>query len=365
MGQLCGNLTGFTGRLMEAMSTENSTAPDGIEKADNCFLIEWTGYGPDGYEELTLNSVAAAKEKLAKYPVNWINVEACKDPLIFDQFRVAFNLHELAVEDCTTVHQRSKVEDYRSHLFIVTRMPLHMDSGETEQLGMFLGDRFVLCFQDEEGGDCLDTVRERIRKGYGDIRNHGSDYLCYAIIDAVVDAYFPVLNKLSERIDSLEDVILESDRKDISAEIHKMKREVLSLRRAVWPLRDAINTLVRDSHPFLSDTTRIYLRDCYDHIARIIDLVEMYRELTIDMMDIHLSMVNNRMNEIIKVLTVITTIFIPPTFIAGVYGMNFNPEVSKFNMPELNWFFGYFFALALMIFTSIAILALLRSKKWI
>ena len=347
------------------MSTENSIGAGTAEKPGDFPLISWVGYGPDGYEEQALHSVAEVKEKLAKFPVNWINVEACTDPQIFDQFRIAFNLHELAVEDCTTVHQRSKVEDYRSHLFIVTRMPLNVESGETEQLGMFLGQGFVLCFQDEEGGDCLDTVRDRIRRGYGNIRTYGSDYLCYAIIDAVVDAYFPVLNNLSERIDNLEDVILESDRKDISAEIHKMKREVLTLRRAVWPLRDAINTLVRDSHPFLSDTTRIYLRDCYDHIARIIDLVEMYRELTIDMMDIHLSMVNNRMNEIIKVLTVITTIFIPPTFIAGVYGMNFNPEVSRFNMPELNWFYGYFFALALMIFTVIAILAFLRVKKWI
>lgn len=347
------------------MSTENSNAKASIESADNCTLISWTGYGPSGYEELTLNSVAEIKDRLSKYPVNWINVEACKDPQIFDQFRIAFNLHELAVEDCTTVHQRSKVEDYRTHLFIVTRMPLSVDSGETEQLGMFLGDGFVLCFQDEEGGDCLDPVRDRIRKGYGSIREHGSDHLCYAIIDAVVDAYFPVLNNLSERLDNLEDIVLESDRKDISAEIHRMKREVLTLRRAVWPLRDAINTLVRDSHPFLSDTTRIYLRDCYDHIARIIDLIEMYRELTIDMMDIHLSMVNNRMNEIIKVLTVITTIFIPPTFIAGVYGMNFNPEVSPFNMPELNWYYGYFAAIGLMVFTSIAILAFLKAKKWI
>lgn len=347
------------------MSTENSTATNGPNKAEDCSLIAWVGYGPDGYEELSLNTVAEAKEKLARYPVNWINVEACKDPQIFDQFRIAFNLHELAVEDCTTVHQRSKVEDYKTHLFIVTRMPLNVETGHTEQLGMFLGERFVLCFQDEEGGDCLDTVRDRIRRGYGAIRTQGSDYLCYAIIDAVVDAYFPVLNNLSERIDGLEDAILESDRKDISAEIHKLKREVLTLRRAVWPLRDAINTLVRDSHPFLSDTTRIYLRDCYDHIARIIDLVEMYRELTIDMMDIHLSMVNNRMNEIIKVLTVVTTIFIPPTFIAGVYGMNFNSEVSPFNMPELNWYYGYLGALALMVFTSIAILAFLKGKKWI
>ena len=330
-------------------------------------ILQWVGYGPQGYEEMTLGTVAEIVENIRKhqYPVNWINVEACTDLHVLEQFRLAFNLHELAVEDCATQHQRAKVDDYENHLFIVTRMPMMQRSGETEQLGIFLGANYVISFQDDIVGDCLDSVRDRIRRGFGRIRQRGPDYLVYGIIDAVVDAYFPVLEDLGERINTLEDEIIDSIRKDTSAEIHRLKREVLSMRRAVWPLRDAINTLCRDSHPFLSDETRVYLRDCYDHLARIIDLVEMYRELVIDMMDIHLSMVNNRMNEIIKVLTVITTIFIPPTFIAGVYGMNFDTKVSPFNMPELEWYWGYFFALSLMAVTSLAILALLRSRKWL
>lgn len=327
--------------------------------------LSWIGYGPDSYEECALNSVAEVVQKMGKYPVNWINLEGCTDVQIFEQFRIAFDLHELALEDCITVHQRSKVEDYKNHLFIVTRMPKGLEAGVTEQLGMFLGKDFVLSIQDDEGGDCLDSVRDRIRRSIGSIRSFGPDYLIYAIIDAVVDAYFPVLEDLGERIDTLEDEIVENSSKGSSSEIHKVKREVLALRRAVWPMRDAISSLSRDTHPYFSDTTRVYLRDCYDHLSRIIDLIEMYRELTVDMLDVYLSIVNNRMNEIIKVLTVITTIFIPPTFIAGVYGMNFDTKISPFNMPELEWYFGYPFALLLMAVTTLAILLLLRSRKWI
>ncbi|MBX9687939.1 MAG: magnesium/cobalt transporter CorA, partial [Candidatus Obscuribacterales bacterium] len=271
-----------------------------------------------------------------------------------------------ALEDASKFHQRSKVDDYKHHLFIVLRVPTGQpDSFDTEQLALFLGKDYLISFQEKEGGDCLDLVRERIRKAQHVIRNLGTDYLAYAIIDAGIDAYFPMLERLGERIESLDEMIITEANADTPHRIHELKLQVLALRRSVWPMRDTINTLCRDISPYLSEGIRIYMRDCYDHLSRIIDLIEMYRELSTDFLNIYLSSVNNRMNEIIKVLTIITSLFIPPTFIAGVYGMNFNPAKSPFNMPELEWYYGYPIALLAMLITSLAILYYMKRKGWL
>ncbi len=329
-------------------------------------VIQLMAYGPDGFIEQELSGPAEAKTALGKWPNLWINVDGLANTEVVSQFGSMFGLHELALEDVLSVQQRSKVEQYGDQLFIVTRMAsLENGHPETEQLSLFLGKDFVLTFQERPGGDCLNPVRDRIRRGWGQIRQTGADYLVYALIDAVVDGYFPVLEDLGDRLDNLEDEILDRAGKRTPASVHDIKRGILIVRRAIWPLRDAINVLCRDANPLIGEQARIYMRDCYDHALRLMDLVETYREIGSDLMDLYLTSVSNRMNEVMKVLTIITTLFIPPTFIAGVYGMNFNPAKSPLNMPELEWYFGYPFALTLMAAVVIALTFYLRSRGWI
>lgn len=327
--------------------------------------VHFIGYGPEHYEDSKFDSVLNLSKRLGNYAVNWINVES-SDVQGLQPLAELFSLHELAVEDAMKFHQRSKVDSFPDHLFIVLRIPTDKDkSCDTEQLALFLGKNYLISFQEKSGGDCLDPVRERIKKGVGNIRERGADYLAYALMDAGIDAYFPMMERLGDRIEALEENIVAEAGKDATSMIHQLKLEVLAVRRSVWPMRDTINTLCRDASPFIGEGTRVYLRDCYDHLSRIIDLVEMYRELSTDLLNIYLSSVNNRMNEIIKVLTVITSLFIPPTFIAGIYGMNFKTDSSPFNMPELSWYFGYPLCLILMLCTSLAILFFLRRKRWL
>lgn len=337
-------------------------------KKDVSLKIQYMGYGPDSFEESKVESILTLSKKLVSHPVNWINVDSTEIQSC-QQLADLFGIHELALEDAMKFHQRSKVDTYKDHLFIVLRIPTDFnESCDTEQVALFLGKNYVISFQEKEGGDCLEVVRERIRKGHATVRQRAADHLAYLIIDAGVDAYFPMMERMGDRIETLEDAIVTPEQEmpanQATARIHELKLEVLAVRRSVWPMRDTINLLCRDSNPFINDGTRVYLRDCYDHLSRIIDLVEMYRELATDLLNIYLSAVNNRMNEIIKVLTIITSLFIPPTFIAGIYGMNFNPEKSPFNMPELNWYFGYPLSLLLMVITSGAILVFLRKKGW-
>jgi magnesium transporter len=233
----------------------------------------------------------------------------------------------------------------------------------TEQLSLFLGQGFVVTFQ-ERVGDCFDPVRARLRKG-GPIRTRGPDYLTYALIDALVDSWFPVLEQHGERLEDLEDEILVHPARRTIARIHELRRDLMALRRAVWPLRDALGALCRDPTPLIAGETRTYLRDCYDHAVQIIDLLESGRELSADLTDAYLSNINNRMNEIMKVLAVIATIFLPLSFIASVYGMNFHTDKSPWNMPELAWRFGYPFALGLMVLTVIGMLFFFWRRGWL
>jgi magnesium transporter len=238
------------------------------------------------------------------------------------------------------------------------------DRLETEQLSIFLGNDFVLTFQDSLPGDCLDAVRNRIRTGLGRLRHAGPDHLAYALLDAVVDGNFPVLEHYGEMLDGMEDIVLDRPTQQVLSQIHSIKRDLLTLRRACWPLRDALHTLLREPIAMISEETRVYLRDCYDHALRIIELIETYRELCADLVDLYLSSVNNRMSEVMKVLTVFSTVFIPLTFIAGIYGMNFHPEDSPLNMPELTWYWGYPAVLLLMAVVASAILFYIWRMGW-
>jgi len=294
----------------------------------------------------------------------WINVDGHGDADLLRRLGERFDLHRLVMEDVVNIDQRAKVEAYEDHLFIVMRM-IRSGAAESEQISMVLTPQVLITFQEREG-DCFDPVRERIRHGRGRIRTAGTDYLAYALIDAVIDAYFPVLESFGDRLEALEADIFKNPEPETMHEIHRIKRELLGLRRAVWPLRDAVNSLVRDDHhTLIADETRTYLRDCYDHVIRAIDMVENYRELASSQMDLYLSSLGQRTNDIMKVLTIFAAIFIPLSFIAGLYGMNFDTDASPWNLPELSWAFGYPAVLGVMALVAGGLLFYFWRKGWI
>ena len=286
--------------------------------------------------------------------VSWIDVLGLGNQDTWRGLGKVFNLHPLTQEDVVNVPQRPKVEDYENQLVIIAWMVMlnpdsDNDSFYKEQVSLILGKHYLLTVQEEPKYDCFGAVRDRIRTNKGIIRKQGVDYLAYTLLDAIIDGFFPVLEEYGERIDELEDEVVVNPTRKTLEKIYQIRRELLTLRRAIWPQRDAINALIRDGSNLISPDVRIYLRDCYDHTIQVMDMVETYRELTSGLMDVYLSSVGNKMNEIMKLLTVISSIFIPLTFIAGVYGMNFNTEKSPWNMPELNWYWGYPLCLALML----------------
>lgn len=346
--------------------TPPGTAPGAVVADPNAkqTSLHVIGYSSSEVVEQPIDKLSAVSELMKRLPVTWLNVDGLGNAGLIKEVGSLYSMHRLALEDVLHVHQRPKMEIYDDHHFIVARMASFKERLETEQFSIFVGTNYIVTFQ-EAGGDCLDPVRQRIRSDRGKIRSANSDYLAYAILDAVIDGYFPVLEALGERMDELEDEIIENPQPDTIARIHDIKRDMLSLRRSVWPLREVINTLIRDPHPLVKEETRFYLRDCYDHIVRIIDLVETYRELAADLMDLYLSILGNRTNEIMRVLTIISTIFIPLTFIVGVYGMNFDPQTSPWNMPELTWQYGYPFVWSMMLTIVVGLLLYFRNKGWL
>jgi magnesium transporter len=233
----------------------------------------------------------------------------------------------------------------------------------SEQVSFILGSHYLLTVQEEPYYDCFGPVRERIRMSKGNIRKHGADYLLYTLLDAIVDGFFPVLERYGEELEDLEDEVVACPTRQTLERIHEVKRELLTLRRAVWPQRDAINSLIRDGNTLISSEIQVYLRDCYDHIIQILDILETYRELASSLMDVYLSSVSNKMNEIMKVLTIISTIFIPLTFIAGVYGMNFDPHIAG-NMPELKFPYAYWICLGVMLAIAISLIYYFKRRGW-
>jgi len=256
------------------------------------------------------------------------------------------------MEDIVSVHQRSKYESYDDHFFLIVHMLEAREEIITEQVAIYVGKDFVLTFQ-EGPIDATTPVLERLEKGQGRLRRLGADYLAYAIIDSVIDCYYPILEEFGERLENIEDEILDHPDRRTMSQVHAIKRELLSLRRTLFPLREAMSSLLRVAPDSFTSDTMLHLRDCYDHVVQITDFIETYRELAADLMDVYLSSISFKLNEVMKLLTVITTICAPPTLIAGIYGMNFKTDVSRFNMPELSWPLGYPFALALMLFTSV------------
>ncbi len=282
--------------------------------------------------------------------VTWIDISSVQNRGGIQQLGELFGLHPLALEDVVNVHQRAKVEAYENSLFIVARMvqPNQEDTRrtETEQVSFFVGKKFLITFQ-ERPGDCFEPVRDRLRKSQGRIRMLGTDYLAYTLIDAIIDSYFPVLEHYADVLDSIEETVAHRADAAVIHRIHDVRNDLLLLRRAVRPHRTCLNELVRDEHPLIKPETRVYFRDCYDHSVQLFDLLDVYRELCSDVRDYYLSIVSNRMNEVMKVLTIISTVFIPLGFVASLYGMNFNTQLAG-NMPELNWPYAYLGVLGLM-----------------
>jgi magnesium transporter len=322
--------------------------------------ISFIQYDSDRIVEMRDVDVSQCKQLHTEAGVTWINVDGLHDVALVSSLAEDFELHPLIVEDILNTTQRPKCDGYDDHFHITLKM-LRWDSAEqridVEQVSLVLGKGLVLSFQ-EKPGDVFELIRERIRKGKGRIRNMGADYLAYCLIDAIVDEYFAILEQMGEQIECVEGTLAESANAATLHRIHQLKRENLLLRRSVWPVREMINTLGQSESTLLTEDVRPYWRDAYGHSIQVIDTMETLRDLLAGMLDTYLSSVNNRMNEVMKVLTVIATIFIPLSFIAGVYGMNFQ------HMPELKWQWGYAAVLLLMAVVASGMLLYFKRRKW-
>jgi len=320
-------------------------------------------YGPEALDEHDVKNLDEFPHLLKKHPVVWINVEGLGTLDTLQTLADQLGLHRLAMEDVLNTSQRPKVDDYPDHQYVVARMPVANQHLVTEQLSVFLGQNYIVTFQ-EQPGDCLDAIRTRIRNGRPRLREGGPDYLLYAILDALVDSYFPVLEHVGDTLEDLETDILQRPAQHHIEELYSLKRDLVTLRRYMAPLRDLNAQLLRPDNNLLQDTTRVYMRDCYDHSVNALGLVESYRDIASGLMELYLSMVSHRMNEVMKVLTIIATVFIPLSFIAGLYGMNFDPHASRWNMPELAWPWGYPMALGVMALVAGGMLLYFRRKGW-
>lgn len=300
--------------------------------------------------------------------VSWLDVGGLADHIALEKIAEIFKLHPLLLEHVVNVPQRPKLEDYPHQLVIITQMVNFEDQGKgiwLEQVSFILGKNYLLTIQEEPHKDCFMPIRDRLSKGKGIIRQQKADYLTYALWDTIIDCYFPALEAFGEKIEELEELVLTKPNEATLAQIHQIKRELLSLRRAIWPQRDMLNILIRDGHPLINDHVLHYFKDCYDHVVQIIDTIEIYRELASGLMDVYLSAVSNKMNEVMKLLAVISTVFIPLTFVAGVYGMNFNSKISPWNMPELEWYWGYPLCLAIMLAIALGLIAYFWRLGWL
>ena len=318
------------------------------------------------YDEQSFQEKQAANiEECFKFKqtptVTWINIDGLHDIDIIEKLGRNYELHPLILEDILNTGQRPKYEDYEKYIFIVLRMLSYSEQNgsiQSEQVSLVLGQNFVISFQ-EAVGDVFEQIRDRIRKAKGRIRKMSADYLAYALIDAIVDNYFIILEKMGGQIETMEDELVSNPDERTLQQIHSLKGQLIFLRKSVWPLRELINSFEKTDSPLLFDSTIPYFRDLYDHTIQVIDTVETFRDMVSGMLDIYLSSISNRMNAIMKVLTIIATIFIPLTFIAGVYGMNFK------YMPELGWKWGYAAALFVMAAVVVIMLIYFRKKKWL
>lgn len=319
---------------------------------------------PESLEERRVADVEELAAYLDRTSVTWIDVVGLHDLGPLQSLGDIFGLDLLALEDVLNTGQRPKVQEFGNHLFVVLQLPSLDERLRLEQVSVFVGEGWIITLR-EQPGPVFDPVRERLRRGGTKIRDHGSDYLAYALVDAVVDQYFPLLETLGDRIDELQDVLVDNPERGLLEAVQNLKSDLLSLRHAAWPQRELFDRLIRREFDLVEDGTRVFFQDCYDHTVQILDTVEYYREMAGGMVELYLTGISHRTNEVMKVLTIMASVFIPLTFIAGVYGMNFNPAAGAWSMPELNTAWGYPVVWGAMLSIAIAMLLFFRRKGWL
>ena len=347
-------------QLRKAGTSPGTLIHIGEQKVDDTQMT-LIDYDEEHLQERVLDGIEEAFPLKDLPTVTWINIDGLHQLDIIEKVGQHFNVHPLVLEDIVNTGQRPKTEEFEDLIFFFFKM-LHYDENSekitSEQFSLVLGPNFLITFQEIQG-DVFRTVRERIRKPKTRIRKAGCDYLAYALIDAIVDHYFLILEKLGENIEALEEDLLENPSPETLQTLHEMKREMIYLRKQIWPIRELINSLVKGESSLINESTSLFFRDIYDHTIQIIDTIESYRDILAGMLDIYLSTLSNKMNEVMKVLTIIATIFIPITFVAGIYGMNF-----KF-MPELEWRWGYVMVWAIIIVVAGIMLGFFKKKQWL
>jgi len=361
----------FSKRSDNKLARPNLNLPPGtliIDPQSPKPVLTVFGYSPDSFEERTLAHPDEVKEFIRKWPLTWLNVDGLGDEATLRSIGEIFNIHPLALEDIADTSQRAKVEQYDNRAtFIVVPMPHpveHEHEFTTEQLCLYLGEHFVVSFQQTAPGDCLEVIRERIRHKKGRVRTSNAAYLAYALVDTVIDAFFPIVSTMGDSLDELEARIMEDSKSSQIFDIREVKVNLMRVRRAVWPMRDAILNMTNMDQVWGPDL-RPYLRDATDHVARLMDLIETDRMMASDLMELYLNSASNRLGEVNKFLTVVATIFIPVGAIASIYGMNFDMEKSAWNMPELRWTYGYPFALGLMLTVAATFLFIFWRRGWL
>jgi len=345
------------------------TAPGTIEHTGERHMdeiaIKVQDYDEEQLQEVSIDKIHKVQPYLDNPSRTWIKVSGLHDVEKLKSIWSFFDLHPLIQEDIVNTTQRPKVESYENCLFFVLRMLNYTEEEglHSEQISLVLGKNYVISFQ-ETDRDYFKPIYERLAIENSRIRKFGPDYLTYTLIDTIVDYYFGVIEHVADEVEKLEEELLQDPDNELLQRIHKVRREIIFFRKSVWPLRDAINSAIRDESKFISSNTKIFLRDVYDHMIQVIDNIENYRDMVLGLHDMYMSHVSNRMNEVMKVLTIIATIFIPLTFIAGIYGMNFDPASSPYNMPELSWYWGYPASLGLMGIIAIVMIIYFRRKGW-
>lgn len=336
------------------------------EKRQKKVTVDLISYNEDDFKEENIGDLDRLKEVPEPGRIAWINVNGLHDADTMKKIGDLFSIHPLAMEDIMNTDQRSKSESFSEHLFIVLKMVRKgMKEGNgIEQISLVLGKGYVISFQEWEG-DVFDPIRKRLRTKTGKIRTMGADYLAYTLIDAVVDNYFPVLEEIGNEIEDMEIRLNKKADDEGLQRIHSIKRRLIQIRRSIWPMREVISGLFREEYLMMGADIKPYLRDVYDHTIQVMDTLESMRDMATGLMDLYVSLVSNKMNEIMKVLTVIATIFIPLTFIAGVYGMNFDPDSSPLNMPELEWYYGYPMVMIFMLLIAIVMVVYFKKKRWL
>jgi magnesium transporter len=352
-------------RLIKKSSKTRGLPPGSIvhvgEKKTEKVKISIIDYAIGKFDEKEVKKVEDCFQFKRKPSITWINVDGLHDVEVIEKLGNCYDIHPLVLEDIVNTDQRPKMEDFEKYIFFVLKM-LYIDDKtheiQSEQVSLILGQNYVISFQ-EKVGDVFNTVRERIRKGKGRIRKMSADYLAYSLIDAIIDNYFIILERIGEKVESIEQDVVSNPKPEILQQIYNLKREMLYLRKSVWPFREVINGLLREESKLIKRGTYVYLRDLYDHTIQVIDTIETFRDMISGMLDIYMSSVSNKMNEVMKVLTIFAAIFIPLTFIVGIYGMNFQ------HMPELSMTWAYPAVWIAIILIGVSLLVYFKHKKWI